>query len=1130
MPKANTQPFNIDLVNDILKRLGLDPDVESITNTRDSVRHFMEAEPKGEFPDPDDGNQHLQELKDAIEDRNWDTAAQAGQKIEEILRFTEDKELTHALETTKKAVQNNNHNIALDAVKHFIELYNNPDTSQIAMAKIADISPVTLTDLPDNEISSLHWRVHQLWGKNFADTRKERAGNLVREDLWNTHEMIAEEMERRFMDHNSPVPRRKADDPFPGLEGLPDDLSDEDLLDLHNRLHHLWDQYFADTFRQHARNFSRQDLDELHDALIGEMKRRDMEHDSPLPERKANATALRDTSLNLPMKLTVVPSFVSLVGSTATNGPDQEDNQTSSDVDILIRAERDENKFLIQDDNVYLPIRKALDPDKEGRLHFIGNPQGPHGDHIPLYDLVLIRRAGRRDLQLATNADALIKIDLGCSRNKPEGYIGIDIRGWSDADIMYDLEEGIPLPDNYADIIRAHHVLEHLSDPRFIMYEIWRALKPDGILDFEVPSTRGEGAFAHPDHKSYWNKTSFYFYTEDHLIEEASITCKFDIIKINEEVGPEARTLNVFGQLRKVAPEPPIQLALAVLPWYTGPLPKPAMKFHTEFFSIDELWNKWAKKRIDDGLMVEEKLNGFRAMAQKKGDQIRINLLSEDRTNVADRFPDLVTALKGISGDFILDGDLGVEQDGHRWPRIKLMTLAADQPDLPEDAHVVFTAFDILHHDNTDYTQHPLSQRRPALESPIRSAASDSLATSEAEQASSRSALEKAGRRLAGKDMSEGIVVKELDSPYPKSKSTSNWAKVKHTVEIKGIVLKAKENKAGTYNFRAGLLPGNNEHPNVTKLDGTEYVDLGFSFNAPFKAEVGDIVTFRVEEIILEEDGELGWLGALPLDIDQDREDPYTVPQVIDLAQRGRILQDATLARSQQADTPQDEGDTRAEHAKAFWAKHWHESFPKDGKGEWVYQHHWRGLSEEQSTWPEDRLLDTDHSVHGDLRLSFGKALWGFTCFLGRTDDAQQRDLPDLPADDALEGKFKLHQPEAWLTIARDEPFIAEPGDVGSTSKSFSKFFEIDHGTYEVGVWHKRFLEVFLDGGKIKGRYIITFAPIGDSRKWLIRRPDDQTPFAESHAREEVVKDRSAKGDDFLVWSKPGAQPELIEL
>ena len=45
-------------------------------------------------------------------------------------------------------------------------------------------------------------------------------------------------------------------------------------------------------------------------------------------------------------------------------------------------------------------------------------------------------------------------------------------------------------PDRFFDVIRLHHVLEHLTEPNETLREIARILKPDGVVTITVPNTR----------------------------------------------------------------------------------------------------------------------------------------------------------------------------------------------------------------------------------------------------------------------------------------------------------------------------------------------------------------------------------------------------------------------------------------------------------------------------------------------------------------------------------------------------------------------------------------------------------------------------------------------------------------
>lgn len=112
-----------------------------------------------------------------------------------------------------------------------------------------------------------------------------------------------------------------------------------------------------------------------------------------------------------------------------------------------------------------------------------------------------------RDAELS----GLAKISLGTNVEAPSGYMSV---GEGAKDVNFDLNNGIPVPDNSVSVIRAFDVLEHVRDPLKIMSEIHRVLCHGGWAFIEVPSTDGRGAFQDPTHVSYWNENSFWYYTK----------------------------------------------------------------------------------------------------------------------------------------------------------------------------------------------------------------------------------------------------------------------------------------------------------------------------------------------------------------------------------------------------------------------------------------------------------------------------------------------------------------------------------------------------------------------------------------------------------------------------------------
>ena len=150
-----------------------------------------------------------------------------------------------------------------------------------------------------------------------------------------------------------------------------------------------------------------------------------------------------------------------------------------------------------------------------------------------------------------------IVVDLGCgNRKEEEHFFGVDIRKCPGVDVIADLDNNFPFKNNSIDEFHATESLEHLKDPIHVMNEIYRCLRPYGLLHFEVPSTSGPGAFQDPTHKSFWNENSFWYYTDScrHFYPDL-IKCRFGEVDINVRTAvkyPIRGIVYVHGTLKKL--------------------------------------------------------------------------------------------------------------------------------------------------------------------------------------------------------------------------------------------------------------------------------------------------------------------------------------------------------------------------------------------------------------------------------------------------------------------------------------------------------------------------------------------------------------------------------------------------
>lgn len=104
-----------------------------------------------------------------------------------------------------------------------------------------------------------------------------------------------------------------------------------------------------------------------------------------------------------------------------------------------------------------------------------------------------------------------IILNLGCGKTRIPNTIGVDsaaIEGY--VDVVHDLNvTPYPFSDGYADEIHFYDVLEHLEHPVRKLEELYRILKPNGIIFMRVPHFSSMGAFTDLTHVRPFGYTTF---------------------------------------------------------------------------------------------------------------------------------------------------------------------------------------------------------------------------------------------------------------------------------------------------------------------------------------------------------------------------------------------------------------------------------------------------------------------------------------------------------------------------------------------------------------------------------------------------------------------------------------------
>jgi bifunctional non-homologous end joining protein LigD len=168
------------------------------------------------------------------------------------------------------------------------------------------------------------------------------------------------------------------------------------------------------------------------------------------------------------------------------------------------------------------------------------------------------------------------------------------------------------------------------------------------------------------------------------------------------------------------------------------------------------------------GWVFEEKIDGWRMLAFKEGDHVR--LLSRQGRDHTKRFPDLVKSIRALAPEtLILDGEIAIF-DERLISRFEWMRHGKKPPGVATPP--MFMAFDCLYVDGVDLRPRELRARREALV-----------------RATEYAKLLLTARRLADDGLKawrqvqergyEGFVAKDESSPYAGGRTLS-WLKVKH--------------------------------------------------------------------------------------------------------------------------------------------------------------------------------------------------------------------------------------------------------------------------------------------------------------------------------------------------------------
>jgi len=241
---------------------------------------------------------------------------------------------------------------------------------------------------------------------------------------------------------------------------------------------------------------------------------------------------------------------------------------------------------------------------------------------------------------------------------------------------------------------------------------------------------------------------------------------------------------------------------------------------------------------------AECKYDGVRAQVHKSEGTVRI--YSRRLEEITPSFPDVVRAVEGARGEFIMDGEIVPFKEGHPLPFQLLQRRLRRMENFEEaagNAPVTYFAFDILLVDGGETTGLPLSRRRAILKALTKGTG---VRLAESVDVRDEKEIESAFRR--SRDLGyEGLVVKDPGGQYAMGKRGSGWAKLKEELDTLDVVIVAAEYGHGK---RAGVI---SDYTFAVK-DGDRLRTIGKAYSGLTDAEIEEM-TRRLKEITIRDYG-----------------------------------------------------------------------------------------------------------------------------------------------------------------------------------------------------------------------------------------------------------------------------------
>lgn len=110
-----------------------------------------------------------------------------------------------------------------------------------------------------------------------------------------------------------------------------------------------------------------------------------------------------------------------------------------------------------------------------------------------------------------------MRLNLGCGKLKLDGYINADISPRVEPDACFDVRLGIPFQTEYFDEVNSGCMIEQIGPNDqfiFVLNEVWRVLKHNGLFRGYVPSIEKDVLFLDPMDRRFFQVHSFDYFIQ----------------------------------------------------------------------------------------------------------------------------------------------------------------------------------------------------------------------------------------------------------------------------------------------------------------------------------------------------------------------------------------------------------------------------------------------------------------------------------------------------------------------------------------------------------------------------------------------------------------------------------------